>query len=268
VSTDHAWGPRVLVFIPEGEEPPAGLPEGARALTVRAFFEETLAVDPFGPVEPIDWVTFSGQALLEVTRGRVFFDGLGTLTEVRRRFACYPEAVWRYLLAAQWRRISQDEHLQGRAALVGDELGSRVITARLVRDLMRLAFLLGKTYAPYPKWFGTAFGELPLADRLGPHLAAALDEGEPGLVAAYEVAAAAQNDLGLHPPLETEASRFFDRPFLVIHGERFAEAIRATITDPAVLALPPWLGGADQLSDSTDVLSYPAIRSKLRALYR
>ncbi len=155
----------------------------------------------------------------------------------------------------------------GRAAQVGDEIGSRVIAARLVRDLMRLAFLLERTYAPYPKWFGTAFRELSIAGRLGPHLARALSEGEPGLVAAYEIVAAAQNDLGLHPPVPARASGFYDRPFLVIHGGRFEQAIRGTIEDEAVLALPAHLGGVDQVSDSTDLLSYPRLRSRFRALY-
>jgi hypothetical protein len=56
-------------------------------------------------------------------------------------------------------------------------------------------------------------------------------------------ATAAQNRLGIHPPLEAKVSRFHDRPFLVIHAERFSDAIRATIQDEAVRALPPHLGG-------------------------
>lgn len=282
-SADHAWGARVLLFVGPGCDPRVGdaLKQafeghpvlGVRILTVRELFLETLGVDPTGPVEAADWLTFSEQSLLEVTRGRVFHDGLGTLEPARTRFACYPRDVWRHLLAAQWRRISQEEPFPGRAAEIGDDLGSRVIAARLVRDLMRLAFLLERTYAPYPKWFGRAFSELRIADRLAGPLSRALDaasweDREAALCEAYEIAADEQNRLGFHPPVEARVSSFHDRPYLVIHGERFSDAIRETIEDEAVLALPAHLGGADQLSDSTDLLSYPKLRSRLRALYR
>jgi len=42
------------------------------------------------------------------------------------------------VLACQWRRISQEEPFVGRCDEVVDELGSAVVAARLVRDLMRL----------------------------------------------------------------------------------------------------------------------------------
>ena len=73
---------------------------GVLVLTIREFFLETLGVEPTGPIGPADWVTFSEQSLLEVTRGRVFHDSLGTLEPARERFSRYPEDVWRYLLAA------------------------------------------------------------------------------------------------------------------------------------------------------------------------
>jgi hypothetical protein len=82
--------------------------------------------------------------------------------------------VWRWLLASQWRRIAQEEAFVGRAAEVGDDLGSRVVTARLVRDLMRLCLLLERAYAPYSKWLGSAFARLDAAGEVGPWLAIAL----------------------------------------------------------------------------------------------
>ncbi len=38
--------------------------------------------------------------------------------------------------------------------MIGDEVGSALIGSRLVRDIMRLCFLMEQTYAPYAKWFG------------------------------------------------------------------------------------------------------------------
>ena len=89
---------------------------------------------------------------------------------MRERLAFYPRDVWLYLLAAGWARIGQEEHLMGRAGSVGDEVGAALIAARLVRDVMRLGFLMERQYPPYPKWFGTAFRRLACAERLLPAL--------------------------------------------------------------------------------------------------
>jgi hypothetical protein len=58
----------------------------------------------------------------------------------------------------------------GRAGTAGDEVGSAIIGSRLVRDLMRLCFLIEKQYPPFPKWFGTAFKHLKCAEGLLPLL--------------------------------------------------------------------------------------------------
>lgn len=76
--------------------------------------------------------------------GVVYHDGLNVLEPMRERFAYYPHDLWLYLLSAQWQRIGQEEPFVGRAGIVGDELGSAVIAARLVHDIMQLCFLMGK----------------------------------------------------------------------------------------------------------------------------
>ena len=93
---------------------------------------------------------------------------------MREALAWYPDDVWLWLLACQWRRIDQEEPFVGRTAEVGDELGSRVLAARLVRDAMRLCFLLERRYAPYAKWLGSGFRRLHAYEELGPMLEAAL----------------------------------------------------------------------------------------------
>jgi hypothetical protein len=136
--------------------------------TVRSFFEHYLDINPEQEVQLLDWLTLPEQALLEVTAGRVYFDGLDELEAVRAKFAYYPTAIWLYRLASQWGRIAQEEAFMGRCGDLGDELGSRIIAARLVRDLMRLGFLLEKRYAPYSKWLGTAFTRLNCGSELTP----------------------------------------------------------------------------------------------------
>ena len=241
--------------------------------TIRGFFRDYLDFDIAGEIEPADWLTFGEQALRTITAGAVFHDDLG-LAAVRARFAYYPRDVWLYMLAAGWARIGQEEHLMGRAGLVGDEIGSALIGARLVRDVMRLCFLMERQYAPYPKWFGTAFQRLACAPALTDdlrraQLAATWQERESHLCAAYEVVAAMHNRLAITEPLPAQVRPFWGRPFRVIGGERFAAALRAQITDPAVarIAERGLIGGSDQFSDSTDLLSDPGWRVVLRGLY-
>lgn len=109
-----------------------------------------------------------------MTAGEVFHDDAGELTDVREWLTWYPDDVWRYLLRCAWRRIGQEEAFVGRAAEVGDELGSRIVAARLARDLMRLGFLLERRYAPYAKWLGSAFARLDAAHEVRPALERAL----------------------------------------------------------------------------------------------
>jgi hypothetical protein len=310
-SMDHDWGPRLMLFLDEvnyedycepinqalcqelpaeihgypvnlaslrGDATPRTQADGSPVahnvtlLTLRGFFGQTLKIDPDQELRLIDWLTIPQQFLRSFSAGRVFHDGLGRLEPLRARLRYYPRQVWLYLLAVQWRRVSQEEALMGRCGQVGDELGSRLVAARLVRDLMLLCFLMERQYAPYIKWLGTAFQQLDCAEALTPILgrvlsAASWQEREGALSAAYEFVARMHNDLGLTEALPGKVSQFHQRPFMVIHAERFAEALYAAISDEGVRALPPNLGAIDQFVDSTDVLAYPERFDQFKFMY-
>ncbi|MDQ6602372.1 MAG: DUF4037 domain-containing protein, partial [Chloroflexota bacterium] len=170
-STDHGWGPRYWLFLRDDDETyraaidetlRAQLPQTFRGYPTRfsrgadgvllpdspaqhyvliaslpRFFVRHLGFDPTGEITAVDWLACPQQTLLEMTRGAVFHDGFGALTTARPRLAWYPDEVWRALLAAQWQRLSQEEAFVGRCGEVGDELGSAVVAARLVREIMR-----------------------------------------------------------------------------------------------------------------------------------
>ncbi|MFC8451573.1 DUF4037 domain-containing protein [Kitasatospora sp. NPDC057223] len=218
-----------------------------------------------------DWLAMPQQKLAEVTGGAVFHDGLGTLTTARRRLAWYPAQVWRYLLACQWQRISQEEAFVGRCAEVGDDLGSAVAAGRLVRDLMRLCLLLERRYAPYTKWLGSAFAQSEAAEQLTPLLRGSLAatdyaDRERQLCDAYESVARMHNAAGLTAPVGPARRRYHNRPYLVLHAERFAHALAETLTDPLLRGLP-LTGSIDQWADSTDLLGRPdVIRAAVHAL--
>jgi hypothetical protein len=285
-STDHAWGPRMQLFLGSADfharaedldalldrELPVefrgypvrfAVPSGAPArhwvhvTPLQGFFTEQLGADPDGGLPTSAWLTVPTQVLRELTGGAVFHDGIGLLEPYRDHLAWYPDDVWRYVLACQWMRLSQEEPFVGRCGEVGDDLGSAVIAARQVRDLMKLCLLMNRVYPPYSKWLGTAFAALPCAKALTPHLSGALaarswQEREQHLSPAYEFAAGVHNDLGLTEPLEVTVRYFHDRPFRVLDAHRFTNALVSTISDPAVRALPP-VGAIDQYVDSTDL---------------
>ncbi len=244
------------------------------ATTVRAFAMRHLAYDVDKPLDVVDWLTISSQKLREMTAGAVHYDSVGELTAFRERLAYYPHDVWLYLLAAGWQRIGQEEHLMPRAGYVGDELGSAIIGSRLVRDVMSLCFLMERQYAPYPKWFGTAFKQLRSAPDLMPifrraQRAETWPERGAALAEAYQYVARMHNALGITERLPESASPFFRRAFMVIWGSSFADAIREQITDPEVrrIAARHLLGSIDQFSDSTDLRSHATLRPLLKSLY-
>jgi hypothetical protein len=169
------------------------------------------------------------------------------------------------VLACQWARIAQEEAFPGRCAEAGDDLGSAVVAARLVRDLMRLVLLMRRRYPPYSKWLGSAFAQLagmcgPAEQPTGlrPALAATLGarswpDREQNLCAAYEAVARMHNELGLTAPLDASVRPFYDRPYRVIDAGRFVASLRESISADEIRHLPP-TGNVDQFIDSTDAL--------------
>jgi hypothetical protein len=298
-STDHGWGPRVTVFF--GDEfdlsrvrrvallkaidvrLPAtflgyptrfaavdGAPQRHQVLltSVREWFHATLGFDPRHDITEAHWLGTPSQLLLEATAGAVFEDSLGELTRTRERLLWYPDDVWLYLLACQWRRIDQEEPFVGRTGEVGDDLGSAVIAARLVRDIMRLCFLIERRYAPYAKWLGTAFARLECGPALTPMLRDALAATdwrarEAALTPAYEHVAAMFNALGVAEPQEPAMRNFYSRPFRVLGSGRFVDACMSTTP----LRRLGYTGSIDQFADSTDVLGNGDLAHRLYAAF-
>jgi hypothetical protein len=294
-STDHGWGPRLEIFVEDGlvgqveQVIDDGLPESfagwpvrygwdevlvthhVTVSTLKAWLTEQLGVDPTSGLSTTDWLLIPQQKLLEVTGGAVFRDDRGALERLRQQLSWYPTQVWIWMLAAQWRRIAEEEAFVGRTAEVGDELGSRLVAARLARELMRMWFLLAQAFWPYTKWFGTAFARLRGSQRLGEALQAALAatehaERETALTTAYELVAHRHNEVGVTAAVDPHSRPFYMRPYRVLGAERFVEACLDRLDD-ADLRECPLVGSVDQLADSTDLLSYPERSRRLAALY-
>ena len=195
MSRDHDWGCRLTLLVDEesrdqvpsisrmledrlperfGEFPvrfpvtwDSSVSHKVEVATVADFAVSRLGVDPTGGLSVLDWLSVTGQSVLEVTAGPVFTDRTRALAPVQKLLTWYPPDVERYVLAAGWQRLCQLLPMMGRTAEAGDELGSRLLSAQLTWDLIWLAFALSRRWAPYAKWRGTVFRSLPVAARLG-----------------------------------------------------------------------------------------------------
>jgi hypothetical protein len=287
ISRDHGWGPCcTLLFELEVETTPidtalrADLPLQFRGYSTSFRDSNMVALDA-PPIEhdvelttpdryldhalgthaiatARDWLALDEQKLLEVTSGELFRDDLD-FTAVRRRLAHYPDDLRLHLIAVEWMRILEEQAFPGRAGSRGDELGAAIVTSRLAESVMRLGFYLERRYAPYAKWFGTAFRRLPCAQRLHEPLARllvapGLDERE----SRWESVLRALLELhelhgvltpGRYAPADVyRGRRGIGIPaFGAASIDELIQEIRAHITDPDVLALPPRLGSINQM---------------------
>jgi hypothetical protein len=249
VSMDHEWGPRLTLFLAgEDHERYAAelvtalresLPDRFHGLDMmwrkpgvdlhdtkeRALYHVGVTTVDRAlrfcggaaalPLRDVDWLRVSEQHLLEFTAGVVYRDDRGELTRARELLGYYPDHVLRFLLMGEWNAVGGDWFPIGRIGSRGDKLGLRIQAAQVAQHLMRIAFMVSRTYFPYKKWFGTMFKRLPLAEVLEPILLAMLQEEgwqdvEERIGEAADLLLRAQNRLGIAPPITLSAQTVDD----------------------------------------------------------
>ena len=297
MSRDHDWGLRLQLFVDDADRAQVRsaleqeLPSRFRGHPVRFgfsadpiervrvdvtsvsdFAEQQLGFDPRGRVlSVLDWLSLSGQSVLEVVSGAVFEDQAGELTRLREALAWYPDEIWRYVVACDWQRMDQELPLMGRAGDRGDELGSRTIAARLVDIAVHLGFMLSRTWPPYSKWRGTVFGQLTGCSAIATDLARVLDarhwhDRQAALSDALTGLLCLQAESELPVP-RSAVEPFWDRPYIHL-SRRLVPALLETLTSPNVEALLVGVGSVEQQTDNIDVLVRPALRRSLAASVR
>ncbi|WP_277211334.1 DUF4037 domain-containing protein [Isoptericola croceus] len=277
-SRDHDWGLRLTLLVGADdvaavdEHLAEALPETYRGLPTRfattwepvvrhrvevataaEFARSRLGIDATRELAAADWLALTGQSVLEVTAGAVFVDGPGEITALRERLRWYPHDIWLRVLAAEWERLGQELQFVGRTGSRGDDLGSRVLAARLVGSVMRLGLLLERRWPPYPKWLGTAFSATPSAESAGEPLARALaattwQERDSALAAACDAVLERQRVIGLPAPEGPATEPFYGRPYRGVRD--VPKALREVAGDGAALrAVEQWVDGVDILMD-------------------
>jgi len=298
-SRDHDWGLRLTLLVDEADQGvlprvrevlAAGLPDSFAGLPVRfattwdpvvthrvdahtvtEFAISRLGVSPLAGLSAIDWLTLTGQGVLEVTAGPVYADTTAGLARLRQALAWYPPDVERYVLACGWQRLEQRMPFIGRSADTGQPLQSVLLSAGLASDLLRLAFLLHRQWEPYEKWREALAARLPGSGRLLPLLATVATaphwrDRESAVADAVELLAGVQRQRGLPVP-DVVVTPFYDRPYRIVSLD-LVTGLLAEITDPELARLPVRAGSVAQWADCVDVLAGPARRAALAAAYR
>jgi uncharacterized protein DUF4037 len=302
-STDHEWGPRLQVLVELDQVPRTReliedvLPDRFHGFPTRWFslhdgqvthhveidtaenwLAERLPTLPTDPDLAV-WLAAPQQHLLQLTAGAVFRDDVGVLTRRRRTYEWYPDDLWRWMIASQWHAIGDTEPLLGRSIDNGDDRNARLLTARLCRLVVEMAYLQNRHYRPYGKWVGRGFAELPVGHSWGPLIDEALlappvlarDEALQRLLLAV---AAEHNRAGISDHVDPVIKDFSVgindavRPFPVLNSSAFIDATVAAIVDPGVKNLPR-VGAIDQLTDTSDLLiNFTSWPDALASTYR
>jgi hypothetical protein len=273
VSMDHNWGPRLQVFLSEGDLAEKRkdlddilswhLPGTFRGLPVnfsdprtdhtqsmqprrnppwRHLVEITGVTGFFGfylNPDKTDWGRLTDQRLLELTGGKVFHDGTGELTAARQNLAFWPRDFRLIRLAALWDCIQNEEAFVGRARDLEDPVGAKIIASRMAGWLIKICFYLENRYIPYSKWLGTAWKTLHAWPEINPPITRILDENDPAVLA-NRVAEAAhivleyQNRQGDIPQILLRPVHYYGRPYKALMAQKIVAALREGISDPEI----------------------------------
>jgi hypothetical protein len=312
VSTDHMWGPRFYLFLEEDDfdlkdkiydtfsellpytylgysvnfSEPDPEDHGVRCAsflsegkvsplifinTLDRFLEEYLGRSNMDDLDYLDWLTLSEHRLLALVSGKFFLDGIG-INQKLKELSFYPLQVKLYLIASSWSILAEEQAFVKRCGDCGDEIGSRIICARMVDRLMRLCFLYSDQYAPYSKWFGTAFRYLPTDKAIGECLSKALSadsvtKREEYLVHAQELVGKLHNEMRLTTELEIKAVNYFGRDIKVIFVDKLVDAIMKQLKGTSLEQLP-LIGTLSQIGNFGTIADDNRYLKQSRALYQ
>ncbi|MEM8487116.1 MAG: DUF4037 domain-containing protein [Bacteroidota bacterium] len=278
-SMDHNWGPRLQIFLDESDlhrkkELDAflsanlpvtfmGLPTNFAAnpgdpirrmapatgppvnhlieiYSIDAFVLSILG-KPLDELTLLDWVRIPEQVLLEATAGKVFHDGLRILTPLRERLSYYPLDVQKLKIAALWQGIANEEAFLGRCIEHADYAGVKLISARIINQLMKICFGIQKRYIPYSKWFTAMFKTLGLSaiDQL---ITEVLRENDPMLIeekvaSLYREVITLNNTSDELPQITNTVRDYYNRPYKVVMAGEIATCFVGDIANSTIKKL-------------------------------
>lgn len=305
VSTDHMWGPRFYLFIKDcdlyrtemmmdafSKRLPAKFlgyhvsfskpdPDGIRTSgeagsvspliyigTAENYLEAYLGTGNFDDLSSADWLSFSENKLLSLRKADFYIDSLD-VKSLLSKLAFYPDTVKRYLLASSWFLIAEEQAFVKRQIMTGDKIGSALTASRIAERLMRLCFLYCDAYAPYSKWFGRGFMELPVSGSIKSAISGILlgtGDREEAVAHGQLLLARLHNEKAVIPTVDAQIGKYFNRDIKVIYADKIAEAIRETLKGTDLYAAP-LIGSFSQIPNMTCFYDNPVYGTKIKGLY-
>ena len=193
VSTDHDFEPGFCIFIPGEEELDsrsefqlerayAKLPKefkgferamvspvgGNRHGVIRMndFFKNKLGTES-GELSLMDWLRIPEYSILEVTNGRLFYDGSGKMTAVREVLQTMPEDIRRKKLAGHLLTMAQaGQYNYFRSIKRGDCGAAQLAVFEFVQSGIQVVYSLNGALKPYYKWAFRGMKDLQILPEL------------------------------------------------------------------------------------------------------
>ncbi len=203
--------------------------------TIQEYLQHHFNILDLDSLKPEQWLTLSEQKLLEFVSGEIFIDGFGKITELRKKMQYYPPIIKYINLLGEWNAIASEIAFIGRTRMLYDELGTHLITCRIINRLMRIGFILENQYTPYAKWIGSKFYYLPIAREVHSLfqqiiVSAEWEERENTLIECYLIYAREMKKSGLISK-EIEEKFYYSRPQKVINVEDIISDLKTKINN-------------------------------------
>ena len=193
LSQDHDFEPGFCIFLPDEslvsskdefllERAYAKLPKeflgfkrsplnpvgGNRHGVIRmdCFFENKIG-EKNGHLTDREWFMVDEQFLLEATNGKIFFDNLGRITDIRNKLSYLPEEVRLKKLAGNLLVMAQSGQYNYLRCIKRGETGAaQLAVTEFVHAALKVIFLLNRKYIPYYKWVFKALKNLEMLSHL------------------------------------------------------------------------------------------------------
>ena len=193
ISQDHDFEPGFCIFIPDEdlidsrtefalERAYAKLPKefmgykrsplspvgGNRhgVIRISRFFKDKTG-DGNADITTEAWLSIPENFPAEATNGKIFFDNLGLITELREKLAYLPEDVRLKKLAGNILLMAQSgQYNYSRCIKRGETAAAQLALGEFVNSALRVIFLLNRKYMPYYKWTFRALRELDILSDL------------------------------------------------------------------------------------------------------
>ncbi len=166
LSRAYASLPKEFMGLKRAADSPVG---GSRrgVMTIGGFYQKFLGGKTV-PDELYRWLYIPSYALSAATNGKVFYDGLGSFSQIREQLKKgYPEDIRRKKIASNLVMMAQTgQYNYVRCVKRGETGAAGIAIAQFVRHALSVIYLLNGVYEPFYKWVYRGLRDLPILSDL------------------------------------------------------------------------------------------------------